>query len=546
MDDLIRPTQPNNPGDGSLQPETRAPEPSPIAPLPPVKQPLKNKFKPKWLALVAIVFVLIGGGIFALKSVDKKTEAPATPAKKEIPLVIYGTADGTVDSFYPGMPLLTVNTELNSQSFEGLVTYEDGTKIKPLLANSWTNPDDTTWVFELKQNVKFHTGRTMTAKDVKYSLENFKDTETGSVFATTIKSVEVVDDYKVKVITNGPDPILLNKLVFLYIIDSQSKKKDDPINGTGAYTLKPDTKATKTKTELVAYDEYHQGRPLTRSLTFRFYEDEVLLTEARQKGQITIASDVFDQKNVDLLKANSTTFAVQSTGVYNIGINVKKAGSPVQKLKVREAIYLATDPEALMKARNVLGNEASQIVTQDIPGYNPTITRPKRDITQAKQKLKEAGYPNGVTITLTYFNPAKDAADELVRQLKEAGITVKLDGFDDPEVLTKKTDTGGSEINFSRYETDTLDAMQVFTDNFQNANYDNPAINKLIVQANKTLDPAKRLSLLQDISKLLMDDVAWVPLYSYTTHWMHDPTIVITKDLPGTTIGAYFWKVYAK
>lgn len=541
MDDLIRPSQPNQSVENVPPPETQ-----PVEPKLPVTQPPKSKFKPKWLILIAIVILLISGGIFALLSVNKKTETPTPEVKKEIPLIIYGTADGTVDSFYPSMPLLTVNIELNSQVFEGLVQYENGTRIKPLLATSWTNPDDSTWIFDLKQNTKFHTGRIMTAKDVKYSLENFKDTEIGSVFATTIKKVDIINDYKVKVTTDGPDPILLNKLVFLYIVDSQSKKKDDPINGTGAYVLKPDTKATKTQTQLVAFDEYHGGRALTRALTFRYYEDEAQLTEARQKDQISIASNVFDQKNVNTLKANSTAFAVRSIGVYNIGINVNKTGSPVQKLKVRQAIYEATDIPSLLEARNVSGEAASQIVTQDIPGYDPGIIRPKRNLVHAKALLKEAGYPDGITITLTYYNPAQDAAGELVRQLAEANIKVKLDGFDDPEALTKKTDSGGSEINFSSYATDTLDAMQVFTDNFQNANYSNPTVNKLIVQANKTLDPAKRLETLQSISKLLMDDVAWVPLYAYTTYWMYDPAYVITKDLPGTTIGTYFWKVYAR
>ncbi len=556
MDNVIRPGQPNQPSANPTPPSPQPTEQQPPAPTP-TPEPEKRKFAKKPILIILAVILIIGGGIFALTQANKKTQAPPEVVKNEIPLITYGTADGAVGSIYPSMPLFTTNTEINSQIFEGLVQFENGTKITPLLAASWTNPDDTTWVFNLKQNVKFHSGRPMTAKDVKFSLEGFKDNKvwndgTGNIFGSTIKKVDVVNDYQVKITTHGPDPILLNRLVFLYIIDSQSKEKDSPVNGTGAYTIKPDTKPTDTKTELVAFDGYHGGRPLTRALVFRFYEDdkdksgEEKLTEARLKGQVSIAGDVFDQANVDKLKVDSANLPIQDIGLYNLSPNVNKAGSPLAKLKVREAVYHAIDADALIKARNVSGQPANQLVTQDIPGYNPLIKRPETDAEHAKMLLKEAGYPNGVTITLSYFNGAQDAADELVKQLAKAGITLKLDGYDDTDILGEKILNGDLAMDFNHYATDTLDAMQVFVDNFQTAKYNNPTINKVIAKANTTLDSAKRLELLQTISKMLMDDVAWIPLYSYTTYWLYDPSYVITQDLPGTTIGAYYWKVYAK
>ena len=241
----------------------------PIAPQIPTVQPpapetKPQKHSPKKMKLViwALVVVILVGGLataYILSRPEKKADQVSNE-KKEIQLINYGTADGPVNRFYPDVTGNSVDFEVNEQVFEGLVQYENETRIKPLLATSWTNPDDSTWVFKLKEGVKFHTGTVMTAKDVKFSLENYKTTEWGKIFAGTIKSADVVDDYTVKVTTNGPDPILLNKLVFMFIVDSTSTLKNDTANGTGPYTLKTDSKPTDTLSELVAYDDYHGGR----------------------------------------------------------------------------------------------------------------------------------------------------------------------------------------------------------------------------------------------------------------------------------------------
>jgi ABC-type transport system substrate-binding protein len=78
---------------------------------------------------------------------------------------------------------------------------------------------------------------------------------------------------------------------------------------------------------------------------------------------------------------------------------------------------------------------------------------------------------------------------------------------------------------------------------FQTKNYTSPVLDDLLMQAEKTLDPTKRLKNLEDASKLVIDDVAEIPIYSRTDNTAYDPTLVIHRD---SYIGTYFWQVYRK
>jgi peptide/nickel transport system substrate-binding protein len=509
---------------------------------------LHAKSKKRWLIMLAVGLPLLALIGFLIAAMLRGRSAP-TVVKQDIPLLRYGTVEGPINSFYPGNSNAQTEFDVNEQIFEGLVTYENRTKIVPLLATSWTNPDDSTWIFDLKQGVKFHTGRTMTAKDVKYSLENFRDTNFGQLFGTTIKSVDILDDYKVQINTDGPDPVLLNKLTFLFIVDSQSDKQNDPVNGTGPYQMKSDTTPTEKELQLVAFDDYHGGHVYTRALTWLLYDDEEGMLEASKKGEVDFVGSFFKADKVRQLKElDLETYDIEGLAVSHIGINHSKTGSPVQKLKIRQAMYYAMDVPALLKAGDSRGNPASQIVPQDIPGYNPAVTRPARDLEKAKQLVKEAGYPGGVTLTLSYPVISENTIKEFVRQMAEANITVKLDPQPDTSSLIDKILNGQTEIYSVSYSTDILDAIDVFgfLGSFITPGSGKAEVDALTAKANTTLDPNERLKILQETSKVLMDNMAWVPISVPIYTWGLDKSYVIQRDMPQQGVGIFFWKVYSR
>lgn len=546
------PTQPIDTDKASTPPDQPPAETPAAAPIAPQSTPPRKK--KSLVALIIILLVLLAGGAaayFMLHKTAKPVTQQSTETKKDIALIRYGQTDNPTNIFYPEQTTDNTSYDINYQIFEGLVQYKDKSKIVPLLATSWENPDTTTWLFTLKSGVTFHTGRPMTAKDVKYSLENFKDSPLGGVFNTTIKSVDVLSDNKVKITTVGPDPLLLNRLVFLPILDSQSTAKNDPVNGTGPYVVKPGSKPSAAETDLVAFDKWHGGHVYTRELDYKYYTDVDKLINDRKDGKIDIAGNFTGATEADPLSINSTLDARKSIGTYYMGINSAEKGSPLANLKVRQAVYYATDVPALLATPHYKSTHpvepSSQIVGQGIPGYDSTIKPYAHDAAKAKQLLAEAGYPKGITLGLTYYAPVRqDVADEFKRQFAEAGITLKLNGISDGATLDATMYGGKSQLWFASYTSDLIDLTDVVAQIFQGKNYDNKTVDDLQTQASQTFDQAKRLSILQQESRTLMNDVAWIPLFPSTLTWAYDPGFVIHVDRPNDTFGVNFATVYRK
>jgi peptide/nickel transport system substrate-binding protein len=229
-------------------------------------------------------------------------------------------------------------------------------------------------------------------------------------------------------------------------------------------------------------------------------------------------------------------------------LNTRKPGTPLAKLQVRQAIQLALDPAAIAKVRNTNAIPASQIVPSSIPGYDPTITRPARNIAKAKELLTQAGYPKGFSFELTYFKPSQSTADEITKELAEAGITIKEDPQSDPSTLIKKAQTSGLADSFIvTFTSDIFDASDVLGTYGDTVNYKNPEALALLAKAGSTLDSTKRLSYLKQASHVMATDLGIEPIFVQSgDSIIFDPSFVIQRDVASNTIGVYFQKVYAK
>lgn len=504
--------------------------------------------------LLVILAALASGAYFFLNkdkiaSSNTPTSAAAVVTKKDIPNLRYVTANTGWDKFYPGIDSSANYDESNREIFEGLVRFDGGTKIVPLLATSWTNPDPSTWVFKLKPGVKFHTGRTMTADDVKLSFEDSKDSDYTQPFNDTIASVTVDNPLQVTIKTTRPDATLLNKLTNLYIYDTTSGKQNDPINGTGAYTIKPGTTAKTDSLELVAFDDYHGGRPHVRSVSYIGLSDNDD-GKAYGENKADLTSVAANPTGTNGRKYDEMT--PQPLGVRILGLNSQKAGSPLQNVKVRQALYDSLDPKLIAKAHGVTAySEATQLVPKAVPGYNPDITRPKTDVAAAKQLLTQAGYPNGFTMKLSYFKTStvEAEASEIAKEAAQAGITIQLDPQTDASVLGSMVFGGKTDSYVNTQTTDILDASDVLTTLTSTIpGYKNQQVTDLITKAQSTLDSTKHISYLQQANKAMMDDVGYIPLYVPTDQYIyiHNPSYVMQQDIQNNNLGVYFWKVYAE
>jgi peptide/nickel transport system substrate-binding protein len=502
--------------------------------------------KRRWkipLALALLVAALGVSGWYLYGS--QKDSTIKTSASKDIPLLKIGLHQTDYGKLYPSISLSENSFIVNAQLFEGLVRYEDKSKLVPALANNWTNPDDSTWIFTIKDGIKFHDGNMLTAKDVKYSLDtiiNMKDSDFNQTFADTIKSVEVVGSNKVKITTTVPDPVLLNKLNFLYIIDSNAPKGSEPsMAGTGPYEIKPGTKPTSTHVQMVAFNGYHGGRPKTQALDFGNGDTTTALLKGLKDHKFDI---VGPNLQINAPPTGTTPFVVTEPDVAFIGFNTVKAG-PLQNKLLREAVRYAVNPLAIGKAAGSEVTPLSQLIPESIPGYNPSIPTYKQNVAKAKQLLAQAGYPNGVTISYsTAADPKK--AEEIAKELKDVGITATIDHRTDFDKFIDDFSSGKVEMYDVQYSSDTLDGLDIYTSNLSTANYDNPQLNTLLDQAATATVPSKRLKLLQDVAVIVNQDIPVVPLSTQDDLYIMDKDYAITQDMPSSLVSVYFYKVHLK
>lgn len=526
----------------TVLPSTTNPD---LANIPPEKPKKSRKFLIILLTVVGLA-ALLGGGLLALQNQDPKVVQQSTEVvKKDIPLIRFSSYFTGWEAFYPNIDNSSNYADTNTQVFEGLVRIYSNNKIQPVLATGWSNPDDETWVFELKKGVKFHTGREMIAEDVVASFNAAKDTLAGKDFFPGYLSIEATGPYQVTIKTDGPDPVLLNKLAPYFVYDTKSGKDADAINGTGPYTLKSGTTPTFDSLELVAFDDYHGGRPNVRAVSLSSL-GEADATKAFDRGETDLT--VLKSNLKPELSRPSNSYLIETTGVFTIFLNAKRVNSPLNKLEVRQAINYAVDPSMLAGVRSDEPVPASQIIARSIPGYDPTIERVERDTAKAKTLLTKAGYPNGVSITLTYFAPAKTTAEEIKRQLAEAGITVVLDPQTEVSILANKARNGGTDAYFQTVSSDILDASDVIKNAADNANFTDEKALNFLKQAQATLNAQKRLTFLKQASRALVDSQAVVPVYADTSSGrvVYDGNYEVKQSFKNFSLNVLFFEVYAK
>lgn len=547
---------PQEPSSGPGPSDSVPPESTPSAPPPDPSlagaafQPKPKKNRKKLVLLLLLLILLAAGAFAAWKLSDNLNEQTGQQVSKDIGNLRVGLTDSEIgDDLYPKMKLTSYSFMINAQIFEGLVRYEDRSKIAPLLATDWSNPDAETWVFNLKPGVKFHNGSTMDARDVKYSIEKIKkeNSDIGPIFANTIKTVEVVNEGTVKIVTDGPDPVLLNRLTFLHIIDDQAPKNAEPsLAGTGPFQVKAGTKYTDKELHLVASDSYHGDKSHVGSVDFNVEADEAALAEAFSAGKYDIAGSFSDASAEKL--TTGFEFLSREPEVAFIGMNTLKQG-PLKKKEVRQAVRHAVDVQALTDALGYKADPKSQLIPEEIPGHNPSITPYPHDPKKAKDLLAKAGYPDGITLTFHHAasNP-KALENELTRQFKEAGINLKFEYRDaDFDDFITDIDEGKIEIYLVSYVSDILDGVDILSSVPVNPNvYQDAKFRELVDQAQTTLDAPERLRLLQEASKIVDDDVVVAPLYGRARIWKLSQDFDIKQDLPSADLSVYLSRVKLK
>lgn len=451
-------------------------------------------------------------------------------------------------------PILTndsASSNVIRQVYETLF-YKDAKtgEIKPLLAESYKNPDPNTWEIKLKKNIKFQDGTPFNSAAVKYTFEKIMNPKTASPRASLLKSVKEIqtpDDNTVIIKTSQPFGIMLTALAHdnLSIVSPKADQGGD-INrnpagaGTGPYKF--DKWVTGDSITLVKNTDYWQGAPKLDSIKYKVVPEMTTAVTMVETGEADFLVGV-PAEHLDRLKSNSNIniTTIKGNPVRYLGFNFEK--KPFDNLKVRQAIASAIDKDAYISTLNGLGYKTNGIIGQQLIGYNAEIENEgqKYDVVKAKQLLAEAGFPNGFKTTLSVGNTDMymKMAPFIQDQLKKIGIDVQLNVMDWAAYLSY-CKSGKQELYINGWSNVTGDGEellypQFFSGSINASNYsryNNKEADALILKTRNTTDQTERLNALREANKYFTNDVAWVTMYSDVN------TLVSRKNVKGISFEA--------
>lgn len=482
---------------------------------------------------VALAFVLVVPGASCTGATDEPSPEPEpsdTASPNEIPAspgtdvgstggtltVVPNTAVVSLDVFGPAS-LERTTTLVAQHIFDSLVQLEDG-QIGPSLATEWSNPDDNTWVFELRDDVVFHDGSPLTAEDVKASLEYLLELEGPAVSLwTLLDEVVATDDYTVTFRTTEPMGTMLSNLSLLFIAPADSMREsgfaESPI-GSGPFSF--DSFAPSERVVLSANDQYWDGRPSLDELVFEEIPEVSSRITALQTGEVDVIWDIPPDQVPSVQSLDDVTYQAEDSFVYYLHW-FNQDREPFNDPLVRRALWHAVDVQTIVESLfGDLATAATAPIPSTVFGYSKQPLY-EYDPELAKSLLTQAGYPDGFSTTLNWSAGCCPQIDQLAQSLlgswAEVGVEVEpfpqersvwvedLLGLNwDMNLFSNTVTTGDADFTLGRLYDSSAERLGL----------DDDEVDALIVSARTTIDQAEREAIYAELIELIWDNALGV------------------------------------
>jgi len=416
--------------------------------------------------------------------------------------------------------------------FDELVRRNTRGELEPALATSWKQVSDTVLEFKLRRGVRFHNGDVFTPDDVKYSFDRALDPAKKLTWAGQlrgIKAVQVIDADTVRVVTEKPYPALLVYLTGFAIVPRKHIEKVGdqafaaaPV-GTGPWRF-VDWKRDQF-IRLEAFDDHWRGKAPFRHLVVRALPDVSTRMAELKTGGI----DLVFWPPVDLIpelahQPHLQISSVPGGRVHYVALDMRYP--PFDKKLVRQAANYAIDKQALIQ--KLMGGRAIQCATVLAPltfGFDPEVPPYPYDAKKARELLAQAGYPNGVDITLHAASLNYQANFEAISQmLSDVGIRTTTKRWEFGPIWFKFFQGEGKATNGYYWDLSNaaLDPHAPL-----HALYHTepggwvgkwyarvPGLDALIDQGQTTADPAQRKHVYAQLQRLIRDEAPTIFLFA--------------------------------
>ena len=451
------------------------------------------------------------------------------------------------------------NETVDIHLYDRLIERDPQNNLIPGLALSWKMIDDTTWEFKLRQDVKFHDGAPFTAADVAYTFARVPTVVNSpgsfSIYTKTVTSIETPDPFTVRMKTAAIYPLLPIDLTNVFIIPknlgptpaTEDFNSGKNAAGTGAFRLTA-YKAGE-RVELERNDAWWGPKTHWQRLTIRIIPNDGARTAALLAGDVQLIEFV-PTADVARLRADKRVTLAETASLrliylwldrshtgpqpYITGPNGEAlATNPLNDLRVRQALTMAINRPAIVeRVMEGAAYAAGQFVGPGTWGHTPGLTPPAYDPARAKALLSEAGYPNGLRITLhgpndRYVNDGK-IIQAIGQMWSRIGVQTTVDAITWPNYVARanKQEFAAYLVGWGFPEATNPLRSLVYTFSpakgwgaVNRARYSNPHFDALVDTLMTTADDAAREKLVQQANQLAMNDVALVPLHLQKNIW---------------------------
>lgn len=490
------------------------------------------------IALMAAMLALVFAGC-------AESESDTSQARDTLNVGLYAEPS-TVD---PALAKDRVTWMIGYQMYDTLIKYDQEKKeYVPGLASSWEmSADGKEITFEMRQDVKFHNGDTMTMEDVFWSMTRELESSYTSSLTGSMDHWEQVDDTHIKLVLKEAYAPIYDVLV-TPCFGVMSKRAYDEAQasgidfgrtgcGTGAYKLVEWNSGDTMVFE--AHEDYYEGTPAIKNVIVKQIPDAGAGAIALEEGSVDYylflqQSDFKHLAEVPTLKEIANPGGV---GINDITFNVTDGIFSDKRL--RQAVAYAINREEIMagavegygQISNVPCATSSFGFIEDYPWY-------EQDVEKAKALLAEAGYPDGIDVVFRQEGSPDymKAAEIMQEQLRQVGINVTFEKMERAawiEVVSTNRDFEASlrMTTMVVNDVDYLLTRRLSSGSLGGGNnysgYQNPEFDALVVQARQLTDPEERLAIYRQCYDILKEDVPYIPLYT------EQNPIYINADLMG-------------
>jgi peptide/nickel transport system substrate-binding protein len=441
--------------------------------------------------------------------------------------------------------------------YDALVRKDNHYNLQPWLATSWERPDAQTWIFHLRNGVRFHDGKAMTADDVAWSIESMTNgaliTAKGGAFAD-VASLTIRDPLTVVVRTSHPDASLLFNLSDgLFGVVEKGAGRDEGLHpaGTGPFKFVSQVQDKEVVVERNA--DYWAGAPKIARVRFEVVPDNITTALELKKGSGDVESNAITLDEVHALERVNNVRVEGGPGSAVMYANFNVNDPALRDVRVRQAIACALDKSALIAAlwrgqavpAETLLPRGHWAAADDavLPQYPHDVARAVRLLDAAGLKPGKDGVRLRFTLKTSTDETTRLLAQAVQQQLRAAGIALTLRPAEFGTFYADIT-SGTFQMYMLRWIGSNEDpdifryaygSMSFPPKGGNRGHYSNARVDALLETAAGEIDQAARARDYVEVQQILATELPGIPLWYPNVEVVHSTRLTGVALNPGGT-----------